>query len=144
MTDGYFEKDLVKEGVYAGERRVSITTVSKRLAEQLVEVIQKLGYGVSIYTVPEREIQFKDKKAISKCREAYTIRVRYSKSNYFSAKRGDGQRHKLEVLFGPGNSYNGDSEENSKYQMGNYNPKPGHNQPDQIHDGRQAARCPIF
>ena len=87
LGDGYFEKDLVKEGVYAGERRVSITTVSKRLAEQLVEVIQKLGYGVSIYTVPEREIQFKDKKAISKCREAYTIRVRYSKSNYFSAKR---------------------------------------------------------
>jgi hypothetical protein len=86
LGDGYFEKDVVINGPYKGERRVSVTTISKRLATHLTEVIQKLGYGVSLYTTKPRQVQFKGKAQTSTCKEAYTLRLTYSPDNFFTAK----------------------------------------------------------
>jgi len=85
LGDGYFEKEVVKEGKFSGERRVTLTTISKRMATQFVEIIQKLGYGVSIKIVHPKIVQFKNKKYLSSCKEAYTVRVLYSENNYFKA-----------------------------------------------------------
>ena len=87
LGDGYFEKELVKTGPYTGERRISITTVSKKLSEQFIEVGQKLGYNTSIKVTPAREILIKGNIKPSKCRVAYTIRMLYSTSRPFTAKK---------------------------------------------------------
>jgi len=60
----------------------SATTVSKRLADGLVEIAQKLGFSasVSIKAASQQEFNIKGKRYISNCRESYKIRCRYSKA----------------------------------------------------------------
>lgn len=77
--DGHFSVRANRSGRgKPGRRRDEMTTVSKRLADDLVEIAAKLGVSASVGERPERMCHF-PKGYNSMARRAYHIRVRYSK-----------------------------------------------------------------
>ena len=71
------------------ESAESATTVSKRLADGLVEVAQKLGFSASVTIMPacEQKFDIGGKVYVSNCRESYKIRCRYSKAMSVSSEK---------------------------------------------------------
>jgi hypothetical protein len=86
LGDGHFEKSINQSG--RGEHpklRPRATTVSKKLADQLVELAQKIGASASVRTRPARRQKILNYE--SDCREAYIVSFRYSKAMGFKASK---------------------------------------------------------
>lgn len=64
-----------------------ITTASRSMADQFVEVAQKLGMSASIYVRKGRPTSFLGGQYMSECRDAYVVSCRYSPANGVKAKR---------------------------------------------------------
>ena len=83
LGDGYLTENVNRSGRgNHPEFATSIVTTSRRLADHLVEIGQKLGFSVSVSEREERDqlmsANKKVKPYISHCQRAYRLRVRHS------------------------------------------------------------------
>jgi len=86
LGDGHFRK--YKN--CAREKSVNISTVSKRMAGQFVEIAQKLGWSASVNTRKAYSKEYVNKKGqtrIMTCKESYLVSIKYSKANSFAAEK---------------------------------------------------------
>lgn len=87
LGDGSFELRGNKSGRgQHGTVRHRATTTSKRLADHLVEIAQKLGFSASVAIRPAASRKFPGGRT-SICRESYVVSCRYSKEMSVSAAR---------------------------------------------------------
>ena len=59
--------------------------------------------------------------------------------NFLPERKNGANRH-LEMLHAPGNSHDGEAEDDAKPQVNQCNLPPAHKNPDKIHDDGYAAR----
>lgn len=86
LGDGSFRK-YKNAGKKHGNAPVLISTVSKKMADQFMEIAQKLGWAASITVRPaHKQINKRTGKEMD-CKESYTVNIKYSKMNSFVANK---------------------------------------------------------
>lgn len=88
LGDGSYEPKSSKSGrgQHPGESHERITTTSKRMADQLCELAQKMGYSAAIRTVAKKDAA-KSFGKIFKSREQYVVSLRRSKGMTVKARK---------------------------------------------------------
>jgi hypothetical protein len=93
LGDGCFESRPSKSGrgINKQDHGVRIVTVSPRMADQLVEIAQKLGWSASVRRRPSEVRSILGR--LSHCRESFVLNVRYSQAMGFKVKEAEYKGH---------------------------------------------------